>query len=189
MKITQADINTFRKGDNSPLSDIYECFALELNFLCNRYLRDIDASQDAVMDVFHKLIDMSVEDRIKKLPENPEGFKLWLFSVTKNYCLDILKHIQVVKNFEISHQQELKMLPEVERHWDKELLNHVIEKLNPSEKAAFTLHQEGYSHQEIAEQLQISYNTVRNQVFSAKNKIKKYIGSTLIVIIILIPYL
>jgi len=48
--------------------------------LCLKYLKDRDAAQDAVMNIFEKLIE-------KLKTEEVEYFKSWLYMVSKNHCL------------------------------------------------------------------------------------------------------
>lgn len=52
--------------------------------LCLKYLKDPAESQDAVMNIFEKLIE-------KLKSEEVQYFKSWLYMVSKNHCLMILR--------------------------------------------------------------------------------------------------
>jgi len=76
-------------GDTQFIWDLYQRY-LELVYgVCLKYLNDENDAKDASMEIFEVLT--------KKLKTHPvENFKSWLYIVTKNYCLQILrkeKHI------------------------------------------------------------------------------------------------
>ena len=52
--------------------------------LCLKYLKDREESQDAVMNIFEKLLE-------KLKTEEIQYFKSWLYMVSKNHCLMILR--------------------------------------------------------------------------------------------------
>jgi len=188
MSLNKRQIKKFIDGDNQSMAELYEEYSVGLNFLAFKYLKDIDDAYDAVMDVFNKLMQMTPEQRKLKIPEDPEKIGAWLYTIARNYCLDLIKHKQVVNNFahDSISAQESSVESDVLRKWDKQIIDEVMHKLNNAEQQILELHLNGYSHQEIAQQLSLSYNTVRNQVFSAKSKIKKYISGLLIVFILIL---
>ena len=54
-----------------------------------------------------------------------------------------------------------------------EAIKHLLNNLPNREREMIELHLQGYKNEEIATQLNISYNTVRNTLHSAKQRIKK----------------
>ncbi len=178
-------IDAFKYGDNQALGRIYDVYAVRLSMVAYRYLQNTQESRDVVMDVFEKLIQMSDEKRKLQIPVTPEGFTGWLITITKNYTLDLIKHKTIVARYQAdSLNNEVYSQSDAERVWDKQTVDYVISQLHESEQKVASLHYSGYSHEEIAKKLNISYNTVRNQLSSAKKKIRKYISTPLIVLLI-----
>ncbi len=178
-------VDAFKCGDNQALGHVYDLYAVRLSMVAYRYLQNTQESKDVVMDVFEKLIQMSVEKRKLQIPVTPEGFTGWLITITKNYTLDLIKHKTIVARYQAQClNNEVYSESDAERLWDKQTVDYVISQLLESEQKVASLHYEGYSHEEIAQRLNISYNTVRNQLSSAKKKIRKYISAPLIVLII-----
>jgi RNA polymerase sigma-70 factor (ECF subfamily) len=62
------------------LGELYSRYMHLVYGVCLKYLKDRDESQDAVMQIFEKLI-------IEIPKQNIENFRSWLHVVTKNYCL------------------------------------------------------------------------------------------------------
>jgi RNA polymerase sigma factor (sigma-70 family) len=178
-------IEDFKSGSNQALGHIYDLYAVRLSLVAYRYLQDKQESKDVVMDVFEKLINMSIEKRKLQVPDQPKGFTGWIITVTKNHTLDLLKHKTIVgHHLAVITYQDVYIQSDVERLWDKQLVDKVIKQLHGSEQKVTSLHYAGYSHEEIAQKLNVSYNTVRNQLSSAKKKIRKYITTPLIVLLI-----
>lgn len=179
--VTASDILTFKKGDNQPLGIVYQCYAVQLGFVAYRYLHNEDDAKDVVMEVFNKLIKMDAVQR-GRVPETAEAFKNWLFLVTKNYCLDVIKHNKIILSYQQNNTSEQSVSSGAERSWDNETARFLLSKLPVAEQKVCMMHFEGFSHEEISDSLKISYNTVRNQLSSGKKKIRRYISDGLIVL-------
>ena len=183
--IKNKHIEDFIAGDNKALGHIYDVYAVRLSMVAYRYLQNSQESKDVLMDVFEKLINMSIEKRKLQVPDQPKGFTGWIITVTKNHTLDLIKHKTIVERHlaDVTYQ-DVYIQSDAERVWDKQLVDKVISQLHESEQKVTSLHYAGYSHEEIAQKLNVSYNTVRNQLSSAKKKIRKYISTPLIVLLI-----
>lgn len=55
--------------------------------VCFKYLKDEEKAKDAVMQVFEQLLTQAVNQEIR-------SFKNWLFTITKNHCLMLIRHEQ-----------------------------------------------------------------------------------------------
>jgi RNA polymerase sigma-70 factor (ECF subfamily) len=177
-------ILAFKSGDNQSLGFVYDVYSAKLLMVAYKYLQNTQEAKDVVMDIFEKLVYMCEEKRKHSVPETIEGFTGWLVTITKNYTLDQLKHRIIVARYQAeSAHLEPVTAPDADRIWDKQTLDFVISQLKGNEKEVASLHFSGYSHDEIAFKLNVSYNTVRNQLFSAKKKIRKYISASLIVLL------
>lgn len=178
-------VNAFKSGDNQSVGFIYDVYAVKLSMVAYKYLQNTQEAKDVVMDVFEKLVYMNNEKRKLVVPDTLEGFTGWLVTITKNYTLDQLKHKNIVARYQAeSAKNEYLIQPDSDRIWDKQTVDYIINQLQGSEKQVASLHFLGYTHDEIANKLNVSYNTVRNQLSSAKKKIRKYISTSLIVLLV-----
>jgi RNA polymerase sigma-70 factor (ECF subfamily) len=67
-------------GNLEVLGELYSGYMHLVYGVCLKYLKDRDESQDAVMQIFEKLITEIPKHKI-------ENFRSWLHVVAKNYCL------------------------------------------------------------------------------------------------------
>ncbi len=78
-------LKKYREDHDADLIGILFTRYTELVYgLCLKYLEDRAESQDAVMNIFEKLIE-------KLKTEEVQYFKSWLYMVSKNHCLMILR--------------------------------------------------------------------------------------------------
>ena len=78
-------LELFLQTDRSEyLGDLYNRYIPLVYGLCLKYLKDTDASEDAVMQIFEILLNKVGRFEIKE-------FRTWLYSVAKNHCLQLLR--------------------------------------------------------------------------------------------------
>lgn len=138
------------------------------------YLKDPEEACDVVMHIFERLITNTTRlDQIADSSE--EELRSYLMLVTKHRCLD---YIKVNKN-RMAIQGFLKLRwSQNERNksidaFEEEAILRLKAVLADQESRIFDLHLQGFSNEEIATELSISYNTVRNTLTNARNKIRK----------------
>ena len=66
--------------DNVFVGELYQRYTHLVLSICMKYLKSKAESEDAVMEIFEKLLKDLKKHQI-------ENFKGWLYSVTKNHCL------------------------------------------------------------------------------------------------------
>lgn len=183
--ISTNHIILYKLGDNQLIGLFYNVYAAKLLMVAYKYLQNTQEAKDVVMDVFEKLIHLNEEKRKTVVPDSVDGFTGWLVTIAKNYSLDQLKHKNTVARYQAERaNSEPLTQPDADRIWDKQIIDYVINQLQGSEKEVASMHYSGYSHDEIAGKLNVSYNTVRNQLSSAKKKIRKYISAPLVVLLL-----
>ncbi len=70
--------------DTAFLGELYRRFIPLVYGLCLKYLNNQELARDAVMDIFETLVEKVPQYEIK-------NFNTWLYSVTKNHCLHIIR--------------------------------------------------------------------------------------------------
>lgn len=98
----------------------------------------------------------------------------WLTAITVNVTRDVLARQRRWVNVELDEQTlEIEAVTT-----DEPIeLDHAIALLPPGCRAAFILHDiEGYTHEEIAEQLGYTAGTSKSQVFRARRTLRRLLG-------------
>lgn len=163
-------------GDLEFLGNLYERYMHLVYGVCLKYLKDRDASQDAVMQIFEKLI--------LELPKREiENFKPWLHVITKNYCLMQLRtqKSQLAHREKIVESADIFMESSYEMHHNNETvleqditaLKKCIDELKDGQKECIKLfYLEECCYQEIADQTNFEIKKVKSFIQNGKRNLK-----------------
>ncbi len=158
--------------DQTALAELYQSYMPLVRGVCLKYLKDQEKSKDAVMSIYELLC--------KKLKTNKvEDFKPWLYVVSKNYCLDLLRKEkrQIEKeniafdmySSDIFHPDSIE-----EELYDK--LQDCIGKLTEEQKTCIDeFYFKNKSYDMIAEEQKISWNRVRSRIQNGRRMLKNCI--------------
>jgi RNA polymerase sigma-70 factor (ECF subfamily) len=140
--------------------------------VCLKYLADADKAQNAVMQIFEDIFPKILQYEVKT-------FRTWLYSVSKNHCLQILRKktngIFVDFNSIIMESDEILNLlndddAEEER---KEILRRCIGKLpDKQRKAILRFFMAGMSYQDIVDNDGYTVNQVKSYIQNGKRNLK-----------------
>jgi len=160
------------EGDEDAFTSIYEQYSEKVYRLAFRFLKDKALSEEIVQETF-----INVWLSREKL--DPEGnMWLYLYVVAKRLSLNSLR--QACK----SNEEEV-LARDLENFTGK-----IIEKLPRQQQLVFKLSRiEGLSHKEIAEQLHISPNTVKNHMVEALKTLRSHLRYSDIIFCIVLCYL
>ena len=158
------------EGDNRAQKKLFDLFAPKLFGVCLRYMKDHNLAQDTLQDGFVKIFT-------KLSDYNGKGsFEGWMRRIVVNTCLDQLRKDQKLKmNTSIDDVSFLVK----DNHWIEEELTakdllKLVESLPDGYRVVFNMFAiEGYSHKEIAEQMNISENTSKSQFSRAKSHLRR----------------
>lgn len=169
-------IAAFRQGQPAAFSSVFDHYYPALCYFATRLIQDVTAAEDIA------------QETLIKLWEKHEGFhnvhaiKSFLYITTKNACFNFMKRTQVgEKNHEewsqIWDEYEDFVLNQLTR---AEVLRELYNMLNmlPPECRKVMRHSfvDGLDNQQIAQLLNISVHTVKNQKARAIYLIKKKLG-------------
>lgn len=160
----------FIQGNNEALKTIW---VKEYPYLVSTafyYLKNKEKAEDVVSDVFRKLLEIPITDRMEKLGGVIGNERVFLKVVVKNKCLDVLKTEQNRKNI---LQGVISIFSQSASYPVESDFEQMLDLLPTRQKEVFTLHLQGYNHDEISEKLAISYQTSRNTLAVARKKIKQ----------------
>jgi RNA polymerase sigma-70 factor (ECF subfamily) len=157
-------------GDLNLLAELYGRYTDLAYAVSIKYLRDTEASKDAVMEVFEELVD-----KLKKHDVN--NFRSWLYTLVKNHCLMKLRSASRNKSVildENSMQLKEDLHQEVdEKEWQLQKMSDCIGKLVAEQKLTielFYLQQKCYK--EITEITGLDWNKVRSLIQNGRRNLK-----------------
>jgi RNA polymerase sigma-70 factor (family 1) len=171
-EVNSHDIQQLVLGDQSAFEQVYDLCSERVYRLAYRFLKDQEQCEEIVQETFINLW-------LNKEKLDPEGdIWLYLYVVSKRLSLNALRKIATSKYhtdrllyyFTEAHNgaEEQVLVNDLELMAEK-----VISELPKQQQIIFKLSRvEGYSHKEIADQLNISPNTVKNHMGSALKTIK-----------------
>ena len=164
--------NQFKSGDEYSFKQIYEKYFPLMKYYGQNYIKDEQTIHDLIQEVFIKLWAK------RKQFENENMIKNFLYKVMKNTCLTFIrnqkvkeKHAEFLKEEDIE-ESFLNKVIEIEVY---SILGDVFDELPPTCKKVYKLSLEGLGHSEIAEELNITINTVKKH----KNRANHYLKSRL----------
>ena len=159
---------------------IYKLYYPKMVAFAKNYVSANEDVENIVQDVF--LVLWEKKDEL----ELSCTLTTYLFTLVKNRCLNFLKHSLYInekkRTLETAEEQEMQMNLYSLQQFDESfltisevenLIDEVIGKLPERCREIFILSRmEGLKYKEIAEQLDISVNTVENQMSIALRKLK-----------------
>lgn len=159
-------------GSRSHQEVLYHKYASKMFGVCLGYIKDRDAAKDVLQDGFIKVF--------KSLQKfNGEGsLEGWIRRIIIHTAIDhYRKFIRDQRNGDIDEEQLTTFEISIpDKILEKELLS-LIHKLPEGARIIFNLYVvEGYSHNEIAEMLNITSGTSKSQVSRARVILQNWIG-------------
>jgi RNA polymerase sigma-70 factor (ECF subfamily) len=167
MRIVQA-------GDYSPASEIYDRYSGRIYNFAFRFLKNAEAAEDAVQEVFVKMLKHASQF------QGDAKLSTWLFSITANWCRDYLRKAD---NKSKESDEVLVTLPAsselspdrtLERRENEIRVQRALTALTPEQREAILLSRyQGLSYAEIAQIAGCSEGAVKTRVFRAMETLKK----------------
>ncbi len=171
MRIVQA-------GDYSPASEIYDRYSGRIYNFAFRFLKNAEAAEDAVQEVFVKMLKHANQF------QGDAKLSTWLFSITANWCRD---HLRKADNKAKDTEDVLLTLPasseyspdrNLERRENEKRVKRALEALTLEQREAILLSRyQGLSYAEIAQIAGCSEGAVKTRVFRAMETLKKTLTS------------
>jgi len=170
-----------QRGNRESQKMLYEHFYGYAMSICIRYSKTREEAREILNDGF-----MKVYTRMTTRDVNA-SFKSWLRRIMINSAIDHYrkhhKHYQL-SNVDGSAARASAVEADALHELSYEELIGLVQELSPGYRAVFNLYAiDGYTHEEIASQLDISVGTSKSNLFKArehlkaafkKNKMKRY---------------
>lgn len=157
-----------KKGSLEVLGDLYAPYMEMVFGICLGYFKDREKAQDAVMQIFEKLIiDLRKHEVV--------NFKSWLHSLARNFCLMELRKTKREVNLEFEVFQIPIMDFEEDVHQESELqaLENCTAALKAEQKEVINLfYKQQKSYAEICEEISLELKKVKSLLQNARRMLK-----------------
>lgn len=167
-------------GDNHYIGELFERYTHLIFGVCMKYLKDKEDSKDAVMDIFEELADKLKAHEIA-------NFKSWIYSVSKNHCLMILRKetrkLQEHQNIYEIIRQEVMESGDIFHPSDSSELEDKIKKLKTGivklkeeqRTCIELLYLQNKSYQEVAAITGYNLKKVKSYIQNGKRNLKIFL--------------
>lgn len=182
MKEDEILIAEYLAGDEQALAQLVDRHMNAAYYFAFSLIRDHDAAEDVVQESFLKAWNHARSYR----PGN--SFRSWLFSIVHNGAIDWLRKRKDIPLSYFNNEEGENMiltalideapLPTelLENAQDRAFVCALLQDIDSSYRDVITLHHEGYTFQEIAEQLKKPLNTVKSQYRRALTTLRGLLG-------------
>jgi RNA polymerase sigma factor (sigma-70 family) len=162
-------LNGCRRHDRHAQRFLFEHFSSRMLSLCYRYIKDRMEAEDVMVIAFTKVFD-----RIKQY-KGEGSFEGWIRRVMVNESLTYLRRTKsMYLETDIEQADREPDYNGLDSTLETEDLVRLISELPAGYRIVFNLYAiDGYSHQEIADQLGISENTSKSQLSRARAHLQK----------------
>jgi len=180
-------LEKLKDGDKNAFTRIFYIYNSRLSYFAKAYVIDEDIAANLVQDAFIQLWDNK-----KKLNDNT-SIAAYLYTITRNNCLNYLKHQRVEAKY---HQKVINDGLELELNYGalrsldydlrdfeevEKIIDKTIEMLSPQCRQVFTMSRfENQSNDQIASKLDISVKAVEANITRAlkifRTELKDYLS-------------
>ena len=175
-KIDDYDLGlNYINGHDESLGELYKHYYSSLIMIAYKYTQNTEKSKDLIGYVFEKLLCIETKKRSTIFLHPAKGLYPLLISIIKNKALDDIKQHKVRQEIkkQIVSLTNLISTNSIFSRFEEDAIQQLLYNLPKREQEILQLHLQGFKNEEIANQLNISYNTVRNTLHSAKQRVKK----------------
>ena len=158
-----------KKHKQNAQKALYEKYAPVMLSICNRYIKDRLEAEGTMVTAFVKIFE-----RIDQY-SGDGSFEGWMKRIMVNESLMyIRRNKNMALSVDIEDVYDSSDFNHMEDHLEAEDLLVLIKELPVGYRTIFNLYAiEGFSHKEIAEQLNISENTSKSQLSRARAQLQK----------------
>jgi RNA polymerase sigma-70 factor (ECF subfamily) len=169
-------LTAIAEGDEIAFKKLYDAYRGRLFNYMLKITKSPKIAEEIVLDVFLKL--WTGREFLKEIKD----LDAFLYKAASNKAIDFFRI--AAKERKLQKVIEQRMRPCTDNGADATLLEHeyqlivkkAIDQLSPQRRIVFQLSRiEGLTHEEIAQELQLSKNTVRNTMAETLRSIRQYL--------------
>lgn len=175
-------IKLFKAGDIVAFDAIYERYCRRLFGFVLQYLKNQEDTKEIIQEVFLKIWEA------RRNINNYSTFDSFIFTVAYNSTISLLRKRLTERKYleNLKLRQKISASPglidEIQFKDLDEKVQSLLIRLTPRQREIFHLsREEGLTHGEIAKKLNISTNTVKNQIVTVLTFLRSELNSELLV--------
>ncbi|MBA3853170.1 MAG: hypothetical protein C0503_02075 [Gemmatimonas sp.] len=159
-------------GDESALRALWVAHAPRIDAVVRRLVGDPDQAADIAQEVWIQIF--------RALPSwrGDSQFSTWAHRIAVNRTLNALRSVRRIAKLEVDMEDDTVAVDEdMDRSFLAQSIDEAVQKLSPGARAVFVLHDiEGYTHEEIAQELGITSGGSKSQLFKARAKLRRLLA-------------
>jgi len=169
-----------KSGDNVSLGELFERYTHLVFGVCLKHLKDPEDSKDAVMQIFEDLQQKLVDFEIS-------SFKSWIYTVSRNHCLMILRknkterkhHAEIFERSKEEIMETAVFFHPIKSDDTEEQLTFLqkgIEKLRKEQRTCIELlYLQQKSYQEVSEITGYDIKKVKSYIQNGKRNLRLFL--------------
>ncbi|MBI3580170.1 MAG: RNA polymerase sigma factor [Ignavibacteriales bacterium] len=169
-------VRLFQQGEESAFNHLVLRYQEKIYWVARRFINEHDGADDVTQEVFVKAYESLKEFR------SESSFYTWLYRITVNIALNVLRRNKVKEFFRIDELFDPEDVESgapdelLERQEERTLIERAIATLPDKQKAVFLLrYYEEMPYEEIAKVLKTSVGGLKANYFHAVKKIEEYL--------------
>lgn len=181
-KLNKELIKLLKRGDMKAFDAIYHQYCSKLYNFVLRYLKQKEDAEGIVQEVFIKIWEK------RENIDLYSSFDSFLFTIAYNSTISLLrKRMTEIKSREFLKSKQsinnaVSVIDELQYKDLKHKVDNILNTLTPRQKEIYKLsREEGLSHKEISEKLQISENTVKNHLVAVLKVFKENLYNNMVI--------
>ena len=176
MTTDQLTVRRAIDGDERALRQLWMENAPHIDAVVLRLCGDRDLAADIAQEVWIQIF--------RALPSyrGDSQFGTWAHRIAVNRSLNALRKVRRIAKIETDVEEDTAAAPddpaaESERSFMAQSIDQAVQRLSPGARTVFLLHDvEGYTHEEIAQELGITPGGSKSQLFKARAKLRRLLA-------------
>jgi len=160
------------EGDERALRALWSQHAPHIDAVVRRLAGDPDLAQDIAQEVWIQIF--------RALPtyRGESQFGTWAHRIAVNRTLNALRRTRRLAKVETDMEEDtVSVEPTGDRSMLRATIDAAAARLSPGARTVFLMHDvEGYTHEEIAEELGITAGGSKSQLFKARAKLRRLLA-------------
>ncbi len=163
--------NEIKKGNKEVYQSLFDDYYEQLVAFARSFLFDQQESEDLVQDLFVYIWEHASKVNIST------SIKAYFYQSIRNKCFNHLKALKVKDKNNLLYMEGVLQADDDLQHFDPKILNEIIqsiEELPEQMGKVFRMKMlDGLSREKIAEELDVSVNTVKTQLQRARQRLRE----------------
>ena len=146
---------------------LFELHAPKMLSVCRYYVKDMQHAEEVMLNGFLKVFTNL------KTFKHEGSFEGWIRRIMVREAISFLRQKKTIQ-FVDEEYQHIEIQDETTQQYDVAQLQELIDNLPEGYKMVLNMYVfDGFSHKEIADELNISVNTSKTQLLKARKKLKQ----------------